>query len=183
MAMRIACAAHKADRGLSIGFEASEIMCLAESLKQEQNLRKITVFGEAMLTVEWRVTKNDSDGSFSVCCACCTLLCSSSHNDLSPTILLSHSALASQVQHHARESDLHDPSCVIISCCLWSVDQLSRPSILRFIVAQRVAWVLSHATWKAISSHPLCEADAAKHPQLYIASTCRTHALTERLRM
>lgn len=49
MAMRLACAAHKGD-SLSIEFEASEIMCLAELLKQEQNLQKITVFGEAMST-------------------------------------------------------------------------------------------------------------------------------------
>lgn len=49
MTMRIACAAKKEDKKLTIAFEASEVMCLAELLKQKQNLRSISVYGETNL--------------------------------------------------------------------------------------------------------------------------------------
>ncbi len=49
MAMRIACAAKKEGKKLTIAFEASEVMCLAELLKQKQNLRSISVNGETSL--------------------------------------------------------------------------------------------------------------------------------------
>lgn len=50
MAMKIAIATKKQDRKLSLFFEASEIMCLAELLKQKQNLRSISIYGEALST-------------------------------------------------------------------------------------------------------------------------------------
>ena len=47
MAMRVACAAHSAGKKLSVGFEANEIMCLAEILKQQQpDLRNILTKGK-----------------------------------------------------------------------------------------------------------------------------------------
>ena len=49
MAMRLACAAKTQDKKLTIAFEASEVMCLAELLKQKQNLRSISVYGETSL--------------------------------------------------------------------------------------------------------------------------------------
>lgn len=55
MAMRVACAAHSADKKLSIGFEANEIMCLAEILKQQQQgFREIFVDGKTSMTPDWR---------------------------------------------------------------------------------------------------------------------------------
>ncbi len=53
MAMRIACAAKKEDKKLTIAFEASEVMCLAELLKQKQNLRSISVYGETNLCLRY----------------------------------------------------------------------------------------------------------------------------------
>lgn len=49
IALRIACAAKKEDKKLTIAFEASEVMCLAELLKQKQNLRSISVYDETSL--------------------------------------------------------------------------------------------------------------------------------------
>ena len=48
MAMRIAIAAKKEEKALSLFFEASQIMCLAELLKQEQNLRSVSIYGKAL---------------------------------------------------------------------------------------------------------------------------------------
>ncbi len=53
MAMRIACAAKKEDKQLTIAFEASEVMCLAELLKQRQNLQSISVYGETSLCLRY----------------------------------------------------------------------------------------------------------------------------------
>lgn len=53
MAMRIAIADKQEERRLSVFFEASEIMCLAELLQQQQqNLRSISIYGKAKSTSE-----------------------------------------------------------------------------------------------------------------------------------
>lgn len=49
-AMKVACAAQKEDRQLSIGFEANEVMCLAEILKEQQDLHSICTFGKPSMT-------------------------------------------------------------------------------------------------------------------------------------
>ena len=50
MAMRIACATKKKDKALSVNLEASEIMCLAELLKQKQDLLSVHVYGKDPVT-------------------------------------------------------------------------------------------------------------------------------------
>ena len=51
MAMRIACATKKTDKALSVLLlEASEILCLAELLKQKQDLLSVCVYGKASVT-------------------------------------------------------------------------------------------------------------------------------------
>ena len=50
MAMRIACATKKRDKALSIDFEASKIVCLAELLKQKQDLHSVSVYGNNSAT-------------------------------------------------------------------------------------------------------------------------------------
>ena len=47
MAMRIACATKREDKSLSVYFAASEMMCLAELLKQKQDVRSIGMYGKA----------------------------------------------------------------------------------------------------------------------------------------
>ena len=50
MAMRIACASKRKDKALSVNLEASEIMCLAELLKQKQDLLSVRVYGKDPVT-------------------------------------------------------------------------------------------------------------------------------------
>ena len=50
MAMRIACATKRKDKSLSVYFAANEIMCLAELLKQKQDVQSIGMYGKASVT-------------------------------------------------------------------------------------------------------------------------------------
>ena len=50
MAMRIACATKRKDKPLKVDFAASEMMCLAELLKQKQDVQSICVHGKASVT-------------------------------------------------------------------------------------------------------------------------------------
>ena len=107
IAMRIACATKKPDKPLNIGCSASEIMCLAELLKQKQDLLSVCVYGKDSVTclqvqkseclqVIW--TQTAAHGR-QCCKALCNTACARLLRTLTSNVLSWSCAVSGQLRH------------------------------------------------------------------------------------